>query len=204
MDAAKSAEWLLHLATSAVFLIPGYLVVRFLQTTRETRTVDPLGFIWLYLTPPGGKIRAHLMAGDVAGLAQRLLDRESVFSGALWLLGVAALMGIGAAYAQESQIYWKILNRVKLDRLSPYITTWEEISDLSSNGWAAVTTKTDGTYMGLISSVTHHPHERALILTRNQTYPIRVRTKTGNLEPINAEYVWISGDEITTIEVYKA
>lgn len=212
-EAAQSAEWLVQLATSALFLVPGYLVVRFLQTTRETRSVDTLELTlqsltfsllicaaWFYCTPPGVALRQHLLVQGFSGLAQKAAVGRLAFWGLAWLALLTVITGGIAAIFRRQQWYWRALAKIGFDRLSPFITTWEEISDLSAGSWVSVETE-HATYLGIINSVTPHPHERSVILMRAPKYPMRVLID-GKIESISAGYIWLSGDAIRTIGVF--
>lgn len=212
VDSTKAIEWLLQAATSAVFLIPGYLVVRFLHTTRETRTADNfelsiqslifsllIGGTWLYLTPPGLKL-ASLVATQ-SPILPKLLDGWAVFRSLAWLAAVAIIVAVIFAKAHHYRLYWWALEKVGFGRLNGYITTWEELADHSANRWVSVETNTGQTYIGLISALTPHPHERSLILTRDADHPIQI-FKIGERALCDTQYVWLAGDNIKSIGVF--
>lgn len=212
MDTGKSVEWLAQLATSLVFLIPGYAVVRFLHTTRESRIADRfeltieslvysifIGGVWFYITPPGTMLRNLLEAHTF--VLSALLHVGAVLIALSWLAGITLLTAVTMAFIHHYQIYWKILERIGLGRLNGFITTWEELSDLSKDRWVSVQASDGFTYIGIISAVTPHPHERSLILSRSSKYPITMQ-RPGASTACGAEHIWFSGNEIKSVGVF--
>lgn len=213
-ETIKSVEWLFQVATSLVFLIPGYLVVCFLQTIRETKEADKfeltiqslifsllIGGIWFYLTPPGHRLR--LLLANPEALISKLLQRKPIFDSLIWLTGITLSVAIIMGYILKCRLYWEILRHLRFGRLNCYITTWEELSDLSIGSWVSVETKSGQNYIGIISSVTHHPYERALILRRSSTSSMELINSHGRKALDEVEYVWLSGDEVVSIGVFK-
>jgi len=211
-DSAKAAEWLLQAATSAVFLIPGYVVVRFLQTTRESRTADNfeltiqsliyslfIAGVWLYVTPPGRRL-SELLVSDNLHLAT-LFKRRAVFISLLWLAVVTTGTGTILAVIHHKQLYWRFLDKIGLGRLNGYITTWEELSDLSKGRWVSVETSNGQKFIGVVAALTPHPHERSMILARRPQHPIQLH-RQGASEACDVDYIWFAGDEVKSVGVF--
>lgn len=211
-DSAKAAEWLLQAATSAVFLIPGYAIVRVLQTTRESRTADNfeltirslmyslfIAGVWIYVTPPGRRLSELLVSGNLH--LATFFKRKAVLGALLWLAGVTTVTGIAAVLIQHHQLYWWFLDKVRLRRLNSSITTWEEISDKAQGRWVSIETSSGQKFTGVIAAMTPHPHERSMILTCGPKHPIELH-QDGESTPCDVQYIWFSGDDVKSIGVF--
>ena len=214
MPQLGTVEVAITFATSIFFLIPGYLIVKFLQSIQEAKTLDSFELsiqsliyslfitaLWLYFSAEGNmvikSVQNYTVRTDISKFLYFSFVSKSVFKLTLITMTLAFILGCWRYYG----IYWWIIKKLRFTRLNSYITTWEELADLSKGKWVSVELNNGDTYIGLIHSMTHHPFHRELILTVGNEN-IQIFRASGVHGDIAANYVLISGNEIKTLGVF--
>ncbi|MDD2773369.1 MAG: DUF6338 family protein [Elusimicrobiales bacterium] len=195
---------------SAVFLIPGYLVVCFRALTRERGKFDSfemmlqclvwslaIGLSWLYLTPTGDLVRFTIVY-DKLQLEHLIVSFSFVIQVVLQVFFLTVIMC--AVCVLIDKYRFTALCAIGLGRMSPYLTPWERTLDLSAVGWVIVNTKSKIRYVGVIMSGSHYPYERSIILRGTKTDKISVYDLNSERNAYG-DYIWLAGDEILSIEV---
>lgn len=174
-------------------LLPGFIVVRVQQSTREFRewgtfefTITSVAFsvviflLWVILSAglewlTGGAYRfsGYLKALLIGASPAELVSSQTVASVILYAGSFLAVTLFLYSY-QFMGISYRILRALRLNRFSEHLTPWEDFLTLNRLNWIAVEMKDGRTVLGKVGLFSHMPFERQLVLTRTRSSPVAI------------------------------
>ena len=204
------------------FLVPGFVIVKVHQTTREFRDLSAfeyttlsiaqsflvlvLWILWILLI--GSAFKFHLLDN----LRELILQgkHDLFFSNSLAVFFVTYLTAFLVAALFLFNMAWtRILNKglraIGFKRFTEHLTPWEDFQILGQPHWILVELKDGRSISGKIAFGSHMPFGKELVLKRVDQSPIMVYDKNQNLVEYghDIEMTYINADEIQNIHMVR-
>ena len=182
----------LGLLTTVFILLPGFLLLRFRQSTAEYRDLGTFEVTtisvaysvvifaaWFTLnlllqTATQGHYRFidQLIALTTAPDIKPFLS-TSMAAMVLLYMGVFLASGILVYNLAYMRVWFHILNSLGVTRFSRHLTPWEDFLTINQSCWIALEVACGKTYIGRVGLFSHQPFERnELVLTGTTESPV--------------------------------
>jgi hypothetical protein len=207
---------------SLFFLVPGFVIVRIHQTTREFRDLSAfeyttlsiaqsflvlvLWILWILLID--SIFRFHLI--DNLKELMLLGKHGLFFSPSLAVFFVTSLTAFIVAALFFFNLAWtRLLNKglraIGFNRFTEHLTPWEDFQILGQPHWILVEFKDGKSISGKLAFGSHMPFERELVLKRVDQSPVTVYDKDHRIVSYgpDIDMTYINADEIQNIHMIR-
>ena len=177
--------------TTIFVLLPGFLVLRIRQSTREYRdlgnfqitTVSVAYSVAIFAIWFSVNILLEMITQKRYMFLEHLTQMSKVtdfdlflseFTAAMVLLYVGIFCAFGLLVYNFGfiSIWFRFLHGVGATRFSQHLTPWEDFLTLNRVNWIAVELKDGRTFIGKIGLFSHLPFKRQIVLTRTSESPV--------------------------------
>ncbi len=212
----------IDIVSTIFFLVPGFLIVKIHQSTREFRDLSAFEYttlsvaqsfmvflLWvLWILFIGGLFPFHLIE-DLKDLVlngnHALFFTRSLavfFTTYLTAFLIAALFLYNFAW---TRIVNKGLRLIGFKRFTEHLTPWEEFQMLGRPNWILVELKNGRSIAGKLAFASHIPFGKELVLKRVDQSPVMVYDENHELVDYGPEIdmTYVNGDEIRTMHMVR-